>query len=254
MKDMAKDTYRTDRELDYAQRLERHFNGVSATFSQKMQAFPRFVPRQQQAIYLFKYELFKRILDVQGSILEFGVFMGSGLFSFASFSAILEPYNYQRKIVGFDTFTGFPDVSQSDVSTARHSPLLEEGGFRVGESLYEELAESVEVFDQNRFINHIGKVDLVRGDIRTTLPEYLDRNPHTLVSLLYLDMDVYEPTLFALRHLYDRVPRGGIVAFDEVNNERWPGETKALMEFFGAGIPKLQKLPFEPLRSFFVKE
>lgn len=249
-----KDPYRTATEIGYSEAMDRHFADVDATFTQKMQAFPRFVSRQQQAIYLYKWELFRRVLNVHGSIAEFGVFMGSGLFSFANFSSILEPYNYQRRIIGFDTFEGFPDVSKSDTATAAHSSLIKEGGFALSERLYEQLQESAKLFDENRFINHIPKISLVKGDIRRTLPEFLEREPHTLISLLYLDMDLYEPTMFALEQLFDRVPRGGIVAFDELNNERWPGETRAFLEFFRDRGARLEKVSFEPIRSFFVKE
>jgi hypothetical protein len=248
------DNYRTEREASYAEKMERHFAKVDASFLQKMHSFPRFVSRQQQAIYLYKWELFRRVLDVHGSVLEFGVFLGSGLFSFASFSAILEPYNYQRRIIGFDTFEGFPDVSDSDRATEHHSSLVTPGGFGTSKSLYEDLRESTELFDENRYLNHIPKIELVKGDIRKSLPAFLERQPHTLVSLLYLDLDLYEPTILALEMLYDRIPRGGIVAFDEVNNEHWPGETKAYLEFFEKRGSRLQKVTFEPIRCFFVKE
>ena len=35
----------------------------------------------------------------------------------------------------------------------------------------------------------------------------------------------------ALEHLLPLVPKGGIVVFDELNVERWAGETKALKEY-----------------------
>lgn len=245
---------RSQNDLNYQDRIAQHFEQVSGTHTQKMQSFPRFVSRQQQAIYLFKWELFKQIQDVHGSIAEFGVFMGSGLFSFASFSSILEPFNYQRKIVGFDTFEGFKEFSKHDTATKKHSSLMKEGGFSVSNSLYDDLSESAEIFDLNRPISHIQKIELVRGDILKTLPHYLKQNPHFLLSMLYLDMDLYEPTLFALEQLYDRVVPGGIIAFDELNNTSWPGETKAFLEFFKGKTGRLKKVTFEPLRSYFIKE
>ena len=35
--------------------------------------------------------------------------------SFASLSSILEPYNFRRRIIGFDTFRGFPAPSEEDL-------------------------------------------------------------------------------------------------------------------------------------------
>ncbi len=247
------DNLRNSIELKYAEKVEEHYKRCSGNFSQKMQSFPRFVSRQQQAIYLFKWELFKEILNVHGSIAEFGVFMGSGVFSFASFSSILEPFNYQRKIIGFDTYEGFGDIAPSDVVTKDHSALLQKGGFYVSDSMYEELKECAEIFDLNRPIGHVQKLEFVKGNIFNTLPAYLEKNPHLLLSLLYLDMDIYEPTKFALEKLYERVVPGGIIAFDELNNPGWPGETKAFLEFFLGKSGKLKKCSFEPLRCYFVK-
>ena len=239
---------------DYQGSMEGHFLNSAGSIPQKLQAFPRYVSRQQQAVYLYKWELFKQVLDVHGSILEFGVYMGSGLFSFASFSAILEPYNYQRRIIGFDTFTGFPSVSDKDKSTQYDSPELKKGGFSVSDNHMSDLQKSIEIFDSNRFINHLPKIELVAGDVVKTVPDFLKVNPHTLISLLYLDLDLYEPTISALNDLYDRVVRGGIIAFDEINNPMWPGETEAFLEFFKDKPVILKKFPFEPARCYFVKQ
>ena len=238
----------------YQSSIEDHFLQTSGSIPQKLQAFPRYVSRQQQAVYLYKWELFKQIQNIHGSILEFGVYMGSGLFSFASFSAILEPYNYQRRIIGFDTFNGFPSISGKDKNSQYASPELKIGGFRVSDSHLEDLERSIEMFDSNRFINHLPKIELVPGDVLKTIPEFLKANPHTLISLLYLDLDLYEPTIAVLSELYDRVVSGGIIAFDEINNPMWPGETEAFLEFFRDKSATLRKFPFEPARCYFIKQ
>jgi hypothetical protein len=239
---------------EYQSLIKDHFEGASGSIPQKLQAFPRFVSRQQQAIYLYKWELFKQVLDVHGSILEFGVYMGSGLFSFASFSSILEPYNYQRRIIGFDTFTGFPSVSEKDRSAHYESPEMKKGGFSVSEKHLSDIRHSVDLFDLNRYLNHLPKIELVQGDVVKTVPEFLKNNPHTLISLLYLDLDLYEPTMSALNELFERVVSGGIIAFDEINNPMWPGETQAFLEFFKNKPVALKKFSFEPARCYFVKK
>ena len=58
------------------------------------------------------------------------------------------------------------------------------------------------------------------------------------MSLLYLDMDIYEPTKVALEQFLPRIPKGGIVVFDELNSRNWPGETQAVLD--GVGISKLR--------------
>ena len=52
------------------------------------------------------------------------------------------------------------------------------------------------------------------------------------LSFIYIDCDLYEPTLKILKLLTPKLSRGGIVAFDEGNdNKKWTGEAKALNEF-----------------------
>lgn len=97
------------------------------------------------------------------------------------------------------------------------------------------------MFDLNRFLNHIPKVEVIKGDASMTIPQYIRQNQHLVVSLLNLDFDVYEPTKIALEHLVPRMPRGGIIVFDELNNDLWPGETVAVMETIGIRNLKLER-------------
>lgn len=244
---------RTEKEKDYRAKMERFFMDASGTISDKLSNFARFVSRQDIALFLFKYELYKRILDVHGSILEFGVYRGGGSFTFAQLSAILEPYNYQRRIIGFDTFEGFPSVSENDLlSDPNLSP--KKGDFYTSENFYEELSENIKLFDMNRFLNHIEKISFVKGDINKTLPDFLEKNKHIVVSLAYFDLDIYQPTKKAIELIFPRMPKGSIIAFDELNNPQWPGETKALMETVGINNVRLQKCIFEPCRSYCIIE
>ena len=184
---------RTEEELGYVEGMEVFFEKANGTLTDKLANFPRFTSRQTLAIFLYKYELFKRVLDVHGSVLEFGVFRGGGAFSFAQFSAILEPYNYQRRIIGFDTFEGFPAVSEEDaIHGSETGP--KQGDFYICEGFDEELAENVTLFDRNRFLNHVEKLSFVKGDINETLPRFLEENRHLVVSLAYFDLDIHEPT------------------------------------------------------------
>src|SRR5438552_6727490 len=145
----------TQARTDYAYResLETYIRESPGTFTEKMENFAKYVPRQNLARFLARYEIFKRIMDVQGSIVECGVQYGIGLMSFANLSVILEPYNFQRRIIGFDTFAGFPDVAEQDLQglPGRKSLHLKKGGFAVN-SAYEDLMNAITLFDQNRFL------------------------------------------------------------------------------------------------------
>lgn len=232
-----------------------YFQEACGTLEEKLYHFPKFVSRQALSLFLYKYELFKLVQNVHGSIVECGVHFAGGTMAFAQISSILEPYNYQRRIIGFDTFSGFPEVTDEDHTTERGKNAAYVGAFNVDESNIErDIHKSVELYDLNRPLGHVNKVSFVKGDINQTLPNYLEQNQHLIISLLYLDMDIYKPTKTALEQLISRVPKGGIIAFDEVNNPDWPGETQALVETLGINNVRLQKFPFEPVRSFFVVE
>lgn len=221
--------YTEDRHFDYLEALEAYFDASPGTTLEKLENFAKHVPRTAVLRMLVKYELFKQVLEVQGSIVECGVLHGGGLMTWANLSAILEPANHQRKVIGFDTFSGFPAISEQD----RRSVSDFIGAGQLAADSYDNLLEGIRIFDMSRYLGHIGKVELVKGDISQTIPEYVERSQHLVVSLLYLDVDLFEPTRIALRHLVPRMPKGAILAFDELNMPTWPGETQAVLSELG---------------------
>ena len=87
------------------------FDNNPASWEVKMENFPKYVKRQNLTRFLAMYEIFKLVTDVKGSIVECGVNHGFGTMAWSKFSAITEPVNLTRRIYGFDTFEGFPSVS-----------------------------------------------------------------------------------------------------------------------------------------------
>jgi len=51
-----------------------------------------------------------------------------------------------------------------------------------------------------------------------------------------------------------RMPRGSVLAFDELDNPIWPGETKALLEMLPVGRLKIQRLEWDPYIGYAVLE
>ena len=76
------------------------------------------------------------------------------------------------------------------------------------------------------------RVRLIKGFFDKTLPQYEGR-----IALLHLDGDLYESYKVSLETLYEKVAPGGIIMFDEYLDQRWPGATKAIDEFF-SGKPE----------------
>lgn len=236
----------SDKDRSAYELTEQAFNAASIPTIDKLEAFARFSTKRSLARFLVKHELFKRILDVNGSIIECGVFNGAGLFTWAQLSNIYEPTNHARKIIGFDTFAGFPSVDESKDNTG----VLQSKKGDLKGSTYDQLMMSVEKYNAERHLSHIGNVRLVSGDFMETSTEYLEKNQHTLVSLLYLDFDLYEPTKKALEVFLPRMPKGSIIAFDELNCESFPGETLAMLEMLSIGTCRLERSPIDPWISF----
>lgn len=206
--------------------------------------FPLFVQRQQLTRLLARHEIFREILQVKGSIVECGVHHGASLMFFAQLSAIYEPYAFNREIVGFDTFAGFPGLDKKD------GPGRKIG--EMGDVDLPLLKQAVALYDMNRPLGHVPKVRLIQGDATQTVPRYFKDNPHSLVALLYIDFDLYRPAKVALETILPRMPKGAVVAFDEANARQWPGETQALLECLDLRRVRLRKFPPEPYVSYAV--
>lgn len=239
---------RTEAELVEGKRNQALFDQSPESWEKKIENFPKYVRRQNLTRFLALYEIFKRIIPVKGSIVECGVNHGFGSMSWAKFSAILEPVNLTRRIYGFDTFEGFPSVSKQDKSDA--SNHIKEGDLAA--DVLDELNNLVDIYDSTRYLGHVNKVNFIKGDATQTIPNFITENPHIVVSLLFMDFDLYEPTKVALEHFLPRMPKGAILAFDELDNPLWPGETLAMLESHAKRSFKLERLEFDPYISFVV--
>ena len=239
---------RTDAEQKEAGLNKKCFDNNSETWEKNMENFPKYVKRQNITRLLVLYEIFKKILNVKGSIIECGVNQGFGIMSWAKLSAILEPVNLTRRIYGFDTFDGFPELVKEDITISSNHVQIGD----LSADSYDELKDLVGIHDSTRFLGHIQKVKLIKGDAVKTIPDFIAEHPHLVVSLLYLDFDIYKPTIAALEHFIPRMPKGAVVAFDELDNALWPGETQAMLEFFKKSNLRIEKLQFDPYVGYAV--
>lgn len=232
---------RTPVEEQAGRDIARIFSESRDDLEVRLENFPRYARRKAVTRFLTLYELFKLVLPVKGSIVECGVLHGFSLMTWAKLSAVLEPANLTRRVYGFDSFAGFPKVGEKD-GNPHETPR--QGGLRAESD--EELRQLIEAFDRDRFLGHIDKVHLVKGDVHETIPRFIDGHPHLVVSLLFLDLDLYEPTRAALEHFLPRMPRGAILAFDELDNPIWPGETLAALETVGFNRLALRRFEWDP--------
>lgn len=190
---------------------------------------------------LAHYELYKLIQGIPGAILEFGVYKSASLIRWATYRQLLEN-DYSRKIIGFDAFGAFPEVGLSEQSDVEFIDSFTMAG---GDGL--SLDESQAILEHKGFKN----IELVEGNVFDSIPKYLSDRPETRVALLHLDMDVKEPTEFALEMLYDRVVPGGLIVVDDYNAVE--GATLAVDRFLSKKHLKLEKLPYYNVPAFIRK-
>ncbi|MDL4815427.1 class I SAM-dependent methyltransferase [Actinomadura opuntiae] len=200
---------------------------------------PVYLRRQQLSDLLSMDALYRMIAGVPGVIMEFGVLHGRHLAAFTAMRSIYEPYNSLRRVIGFDTFTGFPDVAEVD----RVSPSAVPGRFAMPADEVDHLREVLAAHEAGEPYGHTRRSFVVKGDIRETVPRYLEENPETVIALAYIDVDLYEPTREVLKAIRPHLTKGSIVAFDELAHPKWPGETTAVRELLGLDHGRLRQLP-----------
>lgn len=177
---------------------------------------------------LFINELYELITPIPGVIMEFGTWWGQNLALFENLRAIYEPFNQNRRIIGFDTFRGYPDVGANDVA----GETIKVGGYTVSEQYRPYLEQLLDYHERNNVLANIKKHTIIEGDVTETAPRFFAENPETIVALAYFDLALYGPTKTCLQALKPHLVRGSVVMFDELNSKDYPGETIAFKEVF----------------------
>ncbi len=198
---------------------------------------------------LFLNEVYQKIVPIPGCICEFGVWWGQSLALFENLRAVYEPYNHTRMIIGFDTFEGYKDVGEHD----KRSETISEGVYGVSKDYVSYLDELLSLHEAENVMSHITKHRVVKGDVTETVPRYFVEHPEQLVSLAFFDLALYEPTKIALSAIVGRMVAGSVIAFDELNNASYPGETVAALEVLDLRQWSVARSRFLPDRTIFTK-
>ena len=235
---------KTGLDEDIEENLIKHMEKYKIAPIDALKLFPVLARRQWLKRFLAHNEMFLKTLEVPGDIAELGVFRGQGLMTWANF---LESYciSDRTKIVyGFDNWKGFVSISREDGADIDELQKFE--------GYYDELKDAIKIFDSDRFIPWKDRVKLVEGNIMETVPKFVDENPGVRFSLIHFDCDLYEPTKTALEYFWPRLSKGGICLFDEYAIKDWPGETKAVDEFFADKDVQIKKLQWNNVPAGYV--
>ena len=177
----------------------------------------------KEARILFHYDQFKKTQNIDGDIIECGVAQGHTL----AFLFMLEKeIGSMRKITCFDTFEGFPPTSVEDGNYLSQSSSKLDRYKKYTVDYVKSSFKEMGLSDLD-----IKSIEFIKG----TIPESFSKFPSRKVSLLNLDVDLYEPILSSLKFFWPLMSKGGIIMLDEYDHpadlSKFPGAKLAVDKF-----------------------
>jgi hypothetical protein len=180
--------------------------------------------------FLVMNEIYQRVKDVPGALLEFGVGYGQDLVLLENLRSIHEPSNKQRLILGFDTFPA-------------------DGG-AVPRGYREYLASLLEAHEGDNALGQArGNHRLIEGDAEVTVPRYFKDHPETIVALAFFDIGDHGPTKAALEAIVPAMVPGSVVVFEQLTGPGAHGEAIAFKEVLGGMTFKIETCPYYPSKA-----
>lgn len=179
--------------------------------------WPLYAGTRNLGRFLYIADKLREILSVPGDVAEFGSWRGANVVFMAKLIEIFCPHS-PKKIHCFEGFEGLTTFANQDGDSVKHH------GEYKGD--LQELLEIIKLYK----LEH--RIEIHKGLIQETVPQFISIAPTKMFSFIYFDADLYEPAKVVLDGFFERLSVGGLILFDEWNDERWPGETKAVSEFF----------------------
>jgi len=212
--------------------LEELYETSELSVFEMFRNFPVFTPRYNIARFLSHYELFKKVIELPGVIIDLGVYRGASTFTWAKLCEIFCPTDARKVVYGFDTFEGFPALSEED-GLEDVEQDVRAGGYFGGISAERDLSLAQQAMNHDRHLKHLNRIEFIKGNVVDTIPQFVASKGNGLkIALLNLDLDLYEPTKVALEYLTPQIVEGGIIILDEYAVDTFGGESKAVDEYF----------------------
>lgn len=201
----------------------------------------------------FWYEHIRNnISNLEGDIFEFGVYRGASLIAVA---LMLKELNSNKKVYGFDSFTGFPSFSKydgldnfytyknsvfSEDFLKEYEKFLEIKRIVTGNKEFDPISiatsgafnqTSKELIQQKIDYFKLDNIVLVEGDFKETVPNFFKNNEVKIYSA-NIDCDLYDGYKTVLPYIYKNLSAGGYVHLDEYYSFKYPGAKIACDSFF----------------------
>ena len=188
---------------------------------------------------------------LDGDICEIGVYRG---FSIIATAMLLRDLGSDKKVWGFDSFSGFPSYHEND-DLANFESLYDNGSisekhfqdyklnvqlkeFMSGGPILPSTISSSMDFSKTSLSFLKSKIEyfeldnivLVDGDYKNSMTQKKNMDAKFMSSLI--DCDLYESHKIALPFVWDRLVEGGYMYLDEYYSLKFPGARVATDEFF----------------------
>ena len=220
-------------------------NGSELDFFNEMSKYSGFLRTSHISRHLAIYEIYKKTINLPGSVAEFGIYNGSTFFFLARLIEIFNSAEHEvhhsasRHLFGFDRFSGFKEISDEDKTVFPESPVKRIGGLKSDSSSFYHTLECLKAESK---ISH--RIHVINGDIEDSYPQFISDYSGVRICLALVDFDLYKPTKIVLDNIYEMMVPGGIIILDEYSFPDWPGETKAVDEFILRHGLKMRSIPW----------
>ena len=184
------------------------------------------------------YELYKIASKIKGDFVLGGVFRGISTVEFSTFINLFENSSKQKLIV-FDEFKKFPK-NNNDLKSLTVIKQMGEKGITKSQ---------LALVLKNKKIKN---VELIKGKIIKIVSDYVLSHPKLKISLLNLDVDIYDRKLVSLKILYPFVTKGGVLILNDYGVFDY--ETKIIDNFFKNKKIEIKRFPFTKTPAYVIKK
>lgn len=240
------------KDQDYFEEVQKIVTEKKITTEDILLNYLSFIRRRDLSKLFAYYEIFKKLINLPGSIIEVGVYKGSGLFTWANLLETFCPGDRNRMVYGFDDFQGYSKFSAHDVNFKKF--IEDKQHFLVSD--YDLMSRLLDLKTGDNLLRGVKRAEIINGDVLETMDEFLLQNVGLRLCLLYIDVSLYGPTRHSLEKLYDLVVPNGIIAFNGYGQAPHEGEGNALDEFIQSrGLkPKFERFNFSSMPSVYFEK
>jgi len=181
-------------------------NGFGLKYEQKLREV-RPITCWQPGKVEFILDCIKKTETIKEDIVEMGSYKGGGTVIMAE---QLRALSSSRRIFAFDSFEGFPDISEND-------RMINGSMFADKESFQDVSYRNVKKVLS--LLNIDGYAEVIKGRFQQVIPAFFENERK--FSIVILDADLHEGTKFGLDFFYNRLVKNGIMIIDDYCS---PGE------------------------------